>query len=166
MPVNPPISHNSNDDNDHQITATLHPAPTLRRKKPALETNRDIADPITPTEIILTPRQQRVLRYLARRRMRNARIIKRYDNAVEETSLNAETRPAHLAPGPAVGTKTNHQGAAPVPITPLPANEPIEAPVPAPIHTTPIPEPIDEPGEAEQSLIDVPSVSTQALHTT
>src|SRR2546425_5659165 len=100
-------------------SGTIHSSPTLSREKPALEAKGDIADPITPTEIILTPRQQRVLRYLARRRMRNARIIKRYDNAVEETSLNAETRPAHLAPGPAVGTKTNHQGAAPVPITPL-----------------------------------------------
>src|SRR5438876_7716954 len=125
MPVNPPISNNSNDDND-QITATLHPAPTPSRKKPALEAKGDIVDPITPTGIILTPRQRRVLRYLARRRMRNARIIKRptYDNTA------------------------------------------IEAPVPAPTRTTPIPEPVDAPGEAEQSLIDVPSISTQTLHTT
>ena len=100
MPANPPISNNSNDDND-EITVPLHPtpqfiepavamvatadealgvihsSPTPDEKKPALETNRNIADPITPTGIILTPRQQRVLRYLARRRMRNARIIKR-----------------------------------------------------------------------------------------
>src|SRR6266571_3518436 len=149
MPANPPISNNSNDDND-EITVALHPtplfiepavamvatadealgaihsSPTPSGKKPALETNRNIADPITPTGIILTPRQQRVLRYLARRRMRNARIIKRptYDSTA------------------------------------------IEAPVPAPARTTPIPEPVDAPGESEQSLIDVPSISTQTLHTT
>src|SRR3989440_11749019 len=147
MPANPPISNNSNDDND-EITVALHPtpqfiepavamvstadealgaihsSPTPGEKKPALETNRNIVDPITPTGIILTPRQQRVLSYLARRRMRNARIIKRptYDNTA------------------------------------------IEAPVPAPARTTPIPEPVDAP--AEQSLIDVPSISTQTLHTT
>src|SRR2546421_19051 len=149
MPANPPISNNSNDDND-EITVALHPTPlfiepavalvatadealdaihsrpTPGEKKPALEADRNIADPITPAGIILTPRQQRVLRYLARRRMRNARIIKRptYDNTA------------------------------------------IEAPVPAPAHTTPIPEPVDALGEAEQSLIDVPSISTQTLHTT
>src|SRR6266571_2156146 len=107
-------------------SGTIHSNPPLSREKPALEINRDIADPITPTDIILTPRQQRVLRYLARRRMRNARIIKRstYDSTA------------------------------------------IEAPVPAPTRTTPIPEPVDAPGEAEQSLIDVPSISTQTLHTT
>ena len=45
---------------------------------PSLEANnRSTADPITPSDITLTPRQQRVLRYLARRGMRNARIIKR-----------------------------------------------------------------------------------------
>src|SRR5579863_1937759 len=36
----------------------------------------DSPNPITP-EIHLTPRQQRVLRYLARRRMRNASITRR-----------------------------------------------------------------------------------------
>src|SRR5438874_1595209 len=56
---------------------SIHSTPALSREKPALEINRDIADPITPPDIFLTPRQQRVLRYLARRRMRNARIVKR-----------------------------------------------------------------------------------------
>src|SRR6266581_4005240 len=168
MPANPPISNNSNDDND-EITVALHatplfiePAvamvatadealgaihssPTPSGKKPALETNRNIADPITPTGIILTPRQQRVLRYLARRRMRNARIIKRptYDNTAIEAPVPAPARTMSIP-------------------------EPVDAPgeLPAPARTTPIPEPVDAPGESEQSLIDVPSISTQTLHTT
>jgi hypothetical protein len=114
----------------------------LSREKPALEINRDIADPITPTDIILTPRQQRALRYLARRRMRNARIIKRstHDMAVKEASLHAETQPIHLAPEPAPGTMTDNQGVTYAPITPVPADEPVVSPVPAPAHTLPMPE--------------------------
>jgi len=134
-------------------SGTIHSNPPLSREKLALEINRDIADPITPTDIILTPRQQRVLRYLARRRMRNARIIKRstYDNALKETSLNAETQPVHLdtcppdrVPEPAPGTMTDNQGVTYAPITPVPADEPGESPVPAPDHTLPIPEPPEE----------------------
>src|SRR5205807_9015069 len=108
----------------------------------ALEINRDIADPITPTDIILTPRQQRALRYLARRRMRNARIIKRstHDMALKEASLHAETQPIHLAPEPAPATMTDNQGVTYAPITPVPADEPVVSPVPAPAHTLPMPE--------------------------
>ena len=123
-------------------SGTIHSSPTLSREKPALEIDRDIADPITPTDIILTPRQQRVLRYLARRRMRNARIIKRstHDNALKETSLNTETQPVHLVPEPAPATMTDNQGVTYAPITPVPADEPIAPPVPAPVHTIPMPE--------------------------
>ena len=123
-------------------SGTIHSSPTLSREKPALEIDRDIADPITPTDIILTPRQQRVLRYLARRRMRNARIIKRstHDNALKETSLNTETQPVHLVPEPAPATMTDNQGVTYAPITPVPADEPIASPVPAPAHTIPMPE--------------------------
>src|SRR5205085_4946180 len=118
----------------------------LSREKPALEINRDIADPITPPDIFLTPRQQRVLRYLARRRMRNARIIKRstHDRAVRETSLHAKTQPLRLAPAPTASTMTHNQGVTHAPITPVPAGEPIASSVAASAHTIPIPESPEE----------------------
>src|SRR5437764_15213249 len=122
MPANPPISNNSNDDND-DITVPLHPTPqfiepavtlvatadealgeihskpTPGGKKPALETDRNIADPITPTGIILTPRQQRVWRYLARSPTRNARITNppTHDNTAIEASAQS---PARTTPSP------------------------------------------------------------------
>src|SRR5207248_3365466 len=43
----------------------------------ANEDNNATLDPTTPTDFTLTSRQQRVLNYLARRRMRSARITKR-----------------------------------------------------------------------------------------
>lgn len=90
MPANPPISNENNDDNN-EFTGILHPtslfiepgvesiaAADKALGAPSLEANdTSTADPITSSDITLTPRQQRVLRYLARRRMRNAHIIKR-----------------------------------------------------------------------------------------
>src|ERR1051326_1646762 len=137
MPANPPISNENNDDNN-EFTGILHPTSLFIEPgvesiatadkalgAPSLETNNmSTADPITSSDITLTPRQQRVLRYLARRRMRNAYIIKRstHDKRVIKSL--------------------------------------------APVRATPIPETIDAPGQAEQSLIDVSSASTQPLHAT
>ena len=103
MAAEPPIFNNNEHNTSYnEITGTFHPAPpivespidagfagddeetpttqhftfTLTGQKSAFQSPGSALDPITP-EVHLTPRQQRVLKYLARRRMRNARIIKR-----------------------------------------------------------------------------------------
>src|ERR1700676_4658873 len=87
MPTDQPIANNNHDDakrrpNHHDDTA--HKIHTVLQNPPSpldlqveeLDSNPAL-DPTTPTDIRLTDRQQRVLHYLARRRMRNPRITPR-----------------------------------------------------------------------------------------
>ena len=64
--------------------------------------NNATLDPTTPTDFTLTSRQQRVLNYLARRRMRSARITKRqtYADLLETQHNNDKPAPDPLTPAP------------------------------------------------------------------
>ncbi len=82
--------------------SSLLTVPLTEPAKPAkLAGPVDSPDPITP-EIHLTPRQQRVLRYLARRRMRNASITRRtysnYPGDKEPLDSTHDSAPPTLAP--------------------------------------------------------------------
>ncbi|MFL5703756.1 MAG: hypothetical protein ACJ8AG_13130, partial [Ktedonobacteraceae bacterium] len=59
-------------DHSDEANGQLHSQPVSTGER----VKRTTSDPITP-DIQLTPRQQRVLTYLGRRRMRNAHISKR-----------------------------------------------------------------------------------------
>src|SRR5579859_7997231 len=85
----------------------------------------------TPPVVELTARQQRVLHYLARRRMRNARIIRRptYGSIVEEAPAE-EARTIRTPPE--AETIANDHEAAYDAVKPANADTLIEAPVSGP----------------------------------
>ena len=83
-------STNNNDNTTTTPDASLS-NPTLSPETPSMTDGQNTAqvNPTTPTDSTHTPRQQRVLRYLARRGMRNARITKRQTYAdLMETRYN------------------------------------------------------------------------------
>src|SRR5258708_13079657 len=63
-------------DHSNEVSRHLDPQPVSTEETRTGRVKRTTLDPITP-DIQLTPRQQRALAYLSRRRMRNARIRKR-----------------------------------------------------------------------------------------
>src|SRR5258708_39965450 len=63
-------------DHSNEASGQLPSQPASTEETQTREVKRTTSDPITP-DIQLTPRQQRALKYLGRRRMRNARISKR-----------------------------------------------------------------------------------------
>ncbi len=93
MPADLPISGN-NDNTGETVgipgsgsdPVAMHTTPVV-----ADEENNATSDPDTQTGIILSPRQQRALNYLARRHMRNANIAKRQTYAdMLETRYNEQ----------------------------------------------------------------------------
>ncbi|MFL5626677.1 MAG: transglycosylase domain-containing protein [Ktedonobacteraceae bacterium] len=75
----------------HEVNGQLHAPPLPSQEELAAGAQRKTGDPITP-DVQLTPRQQRVLSYLARRRMRKPRISRRvapHDEA-EATIVEAD----------------------------------------------------------------------------
>jgi membrane peptidoglycan carboxypeptidase len=74
-------------DHSNEASGQLHSQPASTEETQTREVKRTTSDPITP-DIQLTTRQQRVLKYLGRRRMRNARISKRMqlDDEAEATA--------------------------------------------------------------------------------
>jgi len=91
MPADPPISNNNNKNTDE--TTDLPGSNSLNiSETPSIakgDNNLD-SDSTTSTDITLTLRQQRALAYLARRRMRKARITIRqtYADIIEATHNN------------------------------------------------------------------------------
>ncbi len=92
MDANSPISNHGNDYTSERYAASSHieqPAPIIvadnddEKMTPAGPHKRHPSDEPTTPNIQLTPRQQRVFRYLARRRMRHARIVRRSTNDEE-----------------------------------------------------------------------------------
>ncbi|GAC1349957.1 MAG: hypothetical protein NVSMB27_27950 [Ktedonobacteraceae bacterium] len=84
--------------------------------------NEPTSDPGTPapTELTLTPRQQRALTYLARRRMRSARITKRQTYAdIIEATHKAHVKPI---PDPITPPPTTTDSDTPAPLTNEPTN--------------------------------------------
>ena len=78
MATVPPTAHNNANENEPEEIGVLPLASV-------------IPDPVTPTDVELSPRQQRVLRYLARRRMRNAHISKRTTPATPATVSHSDS---------------------------------------------------------------------------
>jgi len=100
---------NNNDNNDNNDN-------TAETSPMANGDNNAALDPVTPTDITLTRQQQRVLNYLARRRMRNAHITKRqtYADLMETRHNNNEPTPnPHTLP------PITHE--TPIPDEPLPS---------------------------------------------
>jgi len=91
MPADPPISNNNNQNTDETTdlpgsnSVNISETPSTAKGD-----NNPDSDSTTSTDITLTLRQQRALAYLARRRMRKARITKRqtYADIIEATHNN------------------------------------------------------------------------------
>ena len=162
MPVDPPIANNDDEtpeNEEFQPTAPLAPlvAPiqdsaieesekaTHGDGSPGPTTNPALTpriDPVTPTDVKLTPRQQRVLHYLARRRMRHARITQRQSH-----SNKSEVELEDLEPTPQKETIITPKHVTPItpiaPVTPIPASFP-QTPIPPANDVSVIPTPQKE----------------------
>ncbi len=162
MPVDPPIANNDDETPENegfQPTAPLAPlvAPiqdsaieesekaTHGDGSPGPTTNPALTpriDPVTPTDVKLTPRQQRVLHYLARRRMRHARITQRQSH-----SNKSEVELEDLEPTPQKETIITPKHVTPItpiaPVTPIPASFP-QTPIPHANDVSVIPTPQKE----------------------
>ena len=162
MPVDPPIANNDDEtpeNEEFQPTAPLAPlvAPiqdsaieesekaTHGDGSPGPTTNPALTpriDPVTPTDVKLTPRQQRVLHYLARRRMRHARITQRQSH-----SNKSEVEMEDLEPTPQKETIITPKHVTPItpiaPVTPIPASFP-QTPIPPANDVSVIPTPQKE----------------------
>ena len=162
MPVDPPIANNDDEtpeNEEFQPTAPLAPlvAPiqdsaieesekaTHGDGSPGPTTNPALTpriDPVTPTDVKLTPRQQRVLHYLARRRMRHARITQRQSH-----SNKSEVEMEDLEPTPQKETIITPKHVTPItpiaPVTPIPASFP-QTPIPHANDVSVIPTPQKE----------------------
>ncbi len=75
-PIVETLTQEKYEDHIYDANGQLYVSPVSGEEERAAEAQRKTGDPITP-DIHLTPRQQRVLAYLARRRMRNPRISRR-----------------------------------------------------------------------------------------
>ena len=94
MPADLPLANNN--DNTDEITDLAESTSITINETPSVadDENYPDSDPTTPANITLTSRQQRVLAYLARRRMRHARITKRQTYAdIVETMHNSDDEP-------------------------------------------------------------------------
>jgi membrane peptidoglycan carboxypeptidase len=108
MSADLPTANNNDNNDNNDNTAETSPM--------ANGDNNAALDPVTPTDITLTRQQQRVLNYLARRRMRNAHITKRqtYADLMETRHNNNEPTPnPHTLP------PITHE--TPIPDEPLPS---------------------------------------------
>ncbi len=115
MPADPPIANNNQKTDDttdlaESVSITINETPSI-----ADDENYPDSEPTTPADITLTPRQQRALAYLARRRMRSARITKRQTYAdIVETMHNNDDEPT---PDPLTPIPTTHNPDTPPPQT-------------------------------------------------
>ena len=128
MATVPPTAHNNANENEPEETGVLPLASVT-------------PDPVTPTDVMLTPRQQRVLHYLARRRMRNAHISKRATPTTPTTvshsdsNFDPQAAPLLTPTGPDASQDNRQAPKKPIsitPITPVPPVSPISSALPTP----------------------------------
>jgi len=111
MPTDQPFTNSNNhDDTAHTIHAVSTKTQASSDQQVEELNNSPVLDPTTPTDIRLTVRQQRVLHYLARRRMRNPLITPRPISTPVPTPM---TEPEEIEPKP----HKEETNATPVPIS-------------------------------------------------
>ena len=136
----------------------------------ANEDNNATLDPTTPTDFTLTSRQQRVLNYLARRRMRSARITKRqtYADLLETQHNNDKPVPDPLTPAPTTPESSANQHEAPFLLPEEDEQLSIEvlAESTQPLYGTPIPEMFIVPADNDLTSLGIFGETTQPLKET
>ncbi|MFL5694966.1 MAG: transglycosylase domain-containing protein [Ktedonobacteraceae bacterium] len=90
-------------DHSDEANGQLHSQPASTGERRTGGVKRTTSDPITP-DIQLTPRQQRVLTYLGRRRMRNAHISKRISLDDKAEAIAPDDDGAAIAGDQAIST--------------------------------------------------------------
>ena len=131
---------NTNETTEEQVSSPQHTDPITPLPASTAQSNSSSQlDPVTPLPeeedeqtITLTPRQQRVLRYLARRHMRNIRVVKRQ---APEESRPGMTRESG-EPEPVAATEENEPEATPESSEPEPIVATESKPTEVTLHKT------------------------------